>query len=136
MVKGRDFTTRDDLNAAPVLIINETLARQYFPNEDPIGRHLLMEWGDTLDGEIVAVVRNVHQRALDSVPEPTIYWAHAQFTRPSMHLVIRTAGSPSALIPAVRGEVRSLDPDLPLAHPKPLVEYMGATVAARRFTMQ
>ena len=135
VVRGEPFTYADGAGTRMAVVVDEELVRTMFPDEDPIGQHLKMEWGDTLDAEIVAVVRDVHQRALDSLPEPTIYWAHAQFTRPRMHLVIRTAGAPSALIPAVREQLQALDPELPLADPKPLTDYLGDTVAARRFTM-
>ncbi len=134
VLRGETFADADGADARKI-VVNEEVARTVFPNEDPIGQRLLMEWGDTLEGEIVGVVRNVHQRALDSASSRMVYWTHAQFARPTMSLVIRTSGEPMRLVPAVAAEVHALDPELPLAEPQPLAEYLGASIGARRFTM-
>ena len=134
VLRGETFADADGADARKI-VVNEEIARTVFPNEDPIGQRLLMEWGDTLEGQIVGVVRNVHQRALDSASSRMVYWTHAQFARPTMSLVIRTAGEPMQLVPAVAAELHALDPELPLAEPQPLAEYLGASIGARRFTM-
>ena len=134
VLRGETFADADGADARKI-VVNEEIARTVFPNEDPIGQRLLMEWGDTLEGEIVGVVRNVHQRALDSASSRMVYWTHAQFARPTMSLVIRTAGEPMRLVPAVAAELHALDPELPLAEPQPLADYLGASIGARRFTM-
>ena len=134
VLRGETFTDAGGADAGKI-VVNEELARSVFPGEDPIGQRLLMEWGDTLEGEIVGVVRNVHQRALDSASSRMVYWTHAQFARPTMSLIVRTSGAPMRLVPAVAAELHALDPELPLAEPQPLDEYLGDSVAARRFTM-
>jgi putative ABC transport system permease protein len=134
VLRGETFTDAGGADAGKV-VVNEELARTVFPDEDAIGQRLRMEWGDTLEGEIVGIVRNVHQRALDSASSRMVYWTHAQFVRPTMSLVIRTRGEPMQLVPAVAAELHALDPELPLAEPQPLDEYLGDSVAARRFMM-
>jgi putative ABC transport system permease protein len=134
LLRGETFSDADGADAGKI-VINEELARTVFPDEEAIGRRLLMEWGDTLEAEIVGIVRNVHQRALDSAAARMVYWTHAQFARPRMSLVIRARDEPMRLVPAVAAELHALDPELPLAEPRPLDEYLGDSVAARRFTM-
>ncbi len=134
LLRGETFSDADGADAGRI-VVNEELARTVFPNEEAIGQRLLMEWGDTLEAEIVGIVRNVHQRALDSAASRMVYWTHAQFARPRMSLMIRTRGEPMGLVPAVAAELHALDPELPLAAPRPLAAYRGVSVAARRFTM-
>ena len=121
MVKGRDFTTRDDLNAAPVLIINETLARQYFPNEDPIGTRMAPGFStipvrddDAGMREIVGVVADVKHQNLQRPPQPEIYFPQSQMPMAAMTVVVRTAGDPRPLQRAVRVVVQSLDKNAPV----------------------
>ena len=132
---GELFTSRDGPNVRKAVVINQALARQVFPNENPIGRHILMPWGDTLNGEIVAVVGDTRHAGLDSLPHPTLYWPMAQFPWSFMSLVIRTPGEPERLTKPVAGELHALDPDVPLADPRPLDAFLSQSVASQRFTM-
>ena len=132
---GELFTGRDGPTVRKAVVINQALARQVFPNENPIGRHILMPWGDTLNGEIVAVVGDTRAAGLDSLPHPTLYWPMAQFPWSFMSLVIRTPGEPEALTAPVAAEVRALDPDVPLGNPRPLDSFLSQSVASQRFTM-
>ena len=134
VLRGETFADADGADTRKI-VVNEEMARSVFPDEDAIGQRLRMEWGDTLEGEIVGIVRNVHQRALDSASSRMVYWTHAQFARPTMSLIIRTAGEPMRLVPAVAAELHALDPELPLADPQPLADYLGNSIGARRFTM-
>ena len=134
--QGEPFTARETRDVRKAVVINETLARAVFPNESPIGRHIMMPWGDTLDGEIVAVVGDIKHIGLDSAARPMIYWAQAQFPTNFMTLVIRArSGNPMRLASAVTREVRALDPDLPVADVKLMEQYLSASVAQRRFSM-
>jgi putative ABC transport system permease protein len=114
-------------------VIDETIAREWFAGTDPIGKYLLMPWGDTLRGRIVGVVGNVHHSSLDSIPRTTVYWALPQFQTPFMSLVVRTSGNPVSALPPVREVVRRIDPLLPMAEVKPMTDYLGDSVARRRF---
>src|SRR5439155_24537943 len=79
VVRGQPFTDFDGPQVRKAVVINETLARTLFRNEDPIGQHVLIPCGDTLRGEIVAVAVAAKSVALDVAPRPTIYWAMSQF---------------------------------------------------------
>jgi putative ABC transport system permease protein len=137
-VKGRDFTERDDLNSRAVVIINESLARRYFPDEDPIGKRIRPDISATSDDpamrEIIGVVKDVKYRKLTADVEPEIYMPYAQMpVTTGMTMVIRTDINPRNLIGAARGEVQSLDRELPIFDVKTLDQYLGAAVAHSRF---
>ncbi|MGH9936501.1 MAG: FtsX-like permease family protein, partial [Blastocatellia bacterium] len=135
-ISGRDFTERDDLKAPPVIIINETLAAQYFPNQNPIGKQI--HPGYTIAGvtpwrEIVGVTRSVRHRGLNKEPRAEYYLPHAQAPAFSLATVVRTAGDPLAIVGAVRNEVRSLDSELPVYRVKTLDQYLAESIAQPRF---
>ena len=140
VVKGRDFTSRDDLNAAPVLIINETLARQYFPNEDPIGTRMAPGFStipvrddDSGMREIVGVVADVKHQNLQGATQPEIYFPQSQMPMGAMTVVMRTAGDPRPLQRAVRGVVQSLDKNAPVYTVRTVEEILDRSVATPRF---
>ena len=140
IVKGRDFTERDDFGAPPVLIVNEALARQYFPNEDPIGKRVAAGFStvpvrDDESGmrEIVGVVSDVKHQTLQGATPPEIYFAQSQMPMPAMTVVVRSAGDPRALQREIRGVVRSLDRDAPVYTVRTVGEIIDRSVATPRF---
>jgi putative ABC transport system permease protein len=139
LVKGRAFTERDNLKSAPVLIINSTLARQHFPNEDPIGKRIGPGFStvpmndETFMREIVGVVADVKHQNLQGPPQPEIYFAQAQMPISAMTVVIRAAGEPRALQNTVRGVVQSLDHNAPVYSVRTVEEVVGRSVSAPRF---
>ncbi|HKG96141.1 MAG TPA: ABC transporter permease [Gemmatimonadaceae bacterium] len=136
VLQGEPLTERETRDVRKAVVINETLARTVFPNESPLGRHIMMPWDDTLNGEIVGVVADARHAGLDSVVNPMIYWAQAQFPSSSMTLVVRSrSADPMRLASAVTREVRALDPELPVADVKAMDDYLGASVARRRFSV-
>jgi putative ABC transport system permease protein len=139
LLRGRFFTDADKAGAPPVLIINETMARHYFPNEDPIGKRL--QTGDPNPNApwqtIVGVVSNVKYTGLEAEETLTMY---TPYTTPdwvswsrSMYLVVRTAGEPLGLSSALRQQVRALDQDLPVVNLKTMEQVIHESVAAPRF---
>jgi putative ABC transport system permease protein len=139
LVKGRAFTERDDLNSAPVLIINSALARQHFPNEDPVGKRIAPGFStvpvDDEPGmhEIVGVVADVKHQNLQGPAQPEIYFAQAQMPMSAMTVVIRAPGDARALQNAVRGVVQSLDKNAPVYSIRTVEELVGRSVATPRF---
>ena len=113
LLRGRLFTEADRANALKVVVINEKLAQQYFPDEDPIGKRVSQP-GDQPDWrEVVGVVKNVHEWGLDDEPIAEVYFPFDQMPRAAMSLVIKTATlNPESLTNAVRAQVASLDKDL------------------------
>jgi putative ABC transport system permease protein len=110
--KGRPFNEHDNLKAQRVIIINETLARRYFPGEDPIGKRMTLEDKNPKEEDwatIVGVVKDTKPLALDGKPAPEMYLPFAQRPARSMALMIRTTNKPESVAAAVRRNVLALD---------------------------
>jgi len=113
LLMGRDLTARDDEKAPKVGLINERMARRFWPNQNPIGKHFAM---GQKDFEVVGVVRDAKYNSLRRDVEPTVYHPYVQTldTMRHMHFEVRTFGDAKALIPEVRKVVANLDQRLPL----------------------
>ena len=136
LVGGRFFDATDHADAPLRVVINESTARQYFPQGDPVGRTLSMPWGDTLVAEIIGIVGDVRHNGPEVEPRPKLYWHHLQFqARTDMSVVLRTEGDPATHAGTIRAAVRALDPAVPLYNVHPMTYWMAETMAARRFTM-
>jgi putative ABC transport system permease protein len=137
LVAGREFTARDDRTAPHVIIINQTLARKFFPDENPIGKHMKpgMAAGksDSMS-EIVGIVGDVKHRNLWDPPAPESYVPYDQNAIGEMYVVVRAEGDPMALLTAIRAQVKAQDAELPIYRAKRMEEYVAASVAQRRFT--
>jgi putative ABC transport system permease protein len=113
---GRDFTERDNEKGAGAVVVNQALARRYFPNRDPMGRRIIYGKSDR-QMEIVGIVGDVKNR-LDEIAEPCIYFAHAQYPFSNMGIVLRTAAEPAAIAGEIRRAVMSLDSAQPITYIK------------------
>lgn len=115
LLRGRWFNAFDTASSAKVIVVNNTMARQYWPNEDPIGKRLTMlNWGPPLTGEIVGIVGDVKDE-LDRPAGSWFYWTERQFPQIFAGLVVRTAGNPMDLATAVKAAVWSVDPNQSVA---------------------
>jgi putative ABC transport system permease protein len=136
LVAGRLPDARDLASGPPVVVINETLARQLWPGDAPsavVGRRLATGYErDSKFREIVGVVRDVRSRRPDAPPDAETYLPHAQAALPSMAFTVRTAGSPEALIPAIRRELAQIDPLLPMASVRTFEEVIAAATRNSR----
>jgi len=135
LLAGRYFTDNDRDGTPPVVIINDTMARQYFGEEDPIGKRFKegVASGDNPWMEIVGVVGNVKYTGLEAKEEPAFYIPHLQNPIRFMHLIVRATSNPGALLPAIRSEVWSLDKDLPVARVRTMDQLLSESVAQPRF---
>jgi putative ABC transport system permease protein len=132
--QGREFNERDTAAAPRVMIINEALARRYWPQENPLGRRVTMkDWGEPLTGEIVGVVGNVKADGLSAAVRPMIYWPYPQFPSPFNNLVLRTAGDPLSVVSALKEQIRAVDREQPLANIQTMEQLIAASVAPQRF---
>jgi putative ABC transport system permease protein len=127
LVRGRDFAPQDSANAPGVAIINETMARRFFANEDPIGKRLRIGGAqfNPQQREIVGIVKDTVVRSIGEVPGPVTYRPLAQQHSSFLTLVVHTAGNPKDLLPAVRREVGALDENLPAQEIKTLEEIVA-----------
>jgi predicted permease len=114
VVGGRGLSDSDNPSAPKVVVINQAAARQFFPNENPIGRHFGSSLETTGQLEVVGVVRDAKYDSVRDAAPPTMYVPAAQTRLGSAVLEIRTAGSPTGAVAGVREAVRQIDPNLPV----------------------
>jgi putative ABC transport system permease protein len=135
LIRGRLFNAHDDSHAPRVAIINETLARQFFPNEDPLGKRILVTNGPDVWRQIVGLVADIKQYGVDQETTSQTYEPYAQCPFRSLNVVLRTESSPTALVGGLRPAVYATDKDQPVGSIQPLEEILGATMARQRFGM-
>jgi putative ABC transport system permease protein len=139
LIAGRYFTTADGADAPKVAIINQTLARHYWPNQNAVGKRIKTGGAERPKNpwmEVVGVVGDVKYSGLDAAPELVLYQPHEQSAWSSMYLVLRTSsklGHPTALASAVQKVVWSLDKDVPVAHIRTLEQLLSDSVQQPRF---
>lgn len=137
---GRWFDERDDIERPAVAVINETLARQLWPDADPITQRVAVQlsggqaFTGTIEAEIVGVVGAVRSRGFDSPPLPELFVPHAQAPNGAMTYVVRTAGDPASSIPAIQNVVWDAAPHLTFYTVATVEQLLSDTLAARRFT--
>jgi putative ABC transport system permease protein len=140
---GRPFTTQDGPEAPKVVIINETLARRFFPGEDSIGRRLFPESNVRT---IVGVASDTRHRGLDQEVQPEVYIPYLQYMKEmrGMRLVVRASSDQnnpanppvlSSLATSIRNQVRAIEPDEPVNQVVTMDEHLSNSVAGRRFQM-
>lgn len=113
VLRGRAFAPRDRAGAAPVAIVNETMARRLWPGRDPVGRSLHLD-DEPAPVEVIGEVRDTKHQSLAEGPHPFLYLPLAQRYSPRVTVIVRTHGEPAGLLPALRRTVQELDPTLPL----------------------
>ncbi len=138
VVRGRGFTDRDTADAPPVVLINESLAREYFPGEDPIGQRVVFSKAPSPDDmwmTIVGVVGDVHQTSLDAAPRIQFFTPFAQTPRSAMVLMARTAGDPARLAAPIRQAIAGIDPNLAISSIRTMTDVRAASVRRQQFLM-
>ena len=134
LLKGRELGDRDAADTPRVVMISETMAQRYFPDEEPVGKRLVFGGGKDLR-EIVGVVSDVKFFGLAKDSRPTMYFPHAQSPARRMSLVVRSSTNPTALAAAIRGQVSSLDKDLAVSNVMTMEELVGTSIAEPRFIL-
>jgi putative ABC transport system permease protein len=133
LLSGRLFTDRDQEGTPQVTIVSQSLARKQFPNIDPIGQRLFVEWGRETPYQIVGVVGDVKHDGLDKKSMPTVYFPNAQETQTIATLMIRTGGDPIKLAPVAEQIIHAYDKDQAIANIQPLDMFLSKAVARPRF---
>src|SRR5262249_53980702 len=138
LIRGRLFTERDTDSATNVAIINETAARRYWPNEDPIGKRISL--GEATDWrEIVGIVGDIRHEGLDAEADPAAFLPQRQrftslgsgFPR-TISLIVKTAGDAASTASAIRSAVASVDPQVPIGLVQPMDNLIDESIAPRR----
>jgi putative ABC transport system permease protein len=149
LVRGRVFTDRDGTGAALVMLINDAMAKKYWPNADPLGQRMTIGKGlgpqfDEPAREIVGIVANVREQGLDNDAPPLVYVPVAQATDGITRLAnsvlppswaVRTSGITSELTASIQQEFLAVDGQLPVARMRPMAEVVGASLQQRNFNM-
>ncbi|HEY6830651.1 MAG TPA: ABC transporter permease [Gemmatimonadaceae bacterium] len=136
LLLGRVFTAEDRANAPRVAVVNQTFVKRFMPNEDPIGKYVDIGWtrdGVRQGGQIVGVVGDVRDNALDATADPTFYLPFDQAPDQGVVIAVRTAEPPASLTSALRGVVRDLDPSLPVYAVRTMEEHITSSVSRQRF---
>jgi putative ABC transport system permease protein len=143
LLRGRWFTDEDRPGAPRAMVINQTMARRYWPDEDPIGQRVTMlDWGDPMTGQVIGVVGDIKANGLETETEPMIYWHYSQFPSLFNRLVVRpiTASSQRAITPpmadlvsAIKSEVSAVDRDQPISSVMTMEQVLADSYAPRRF---
>ncbi len=128
-LRGRNFTEQEVREGAKVVIISELLASQVFPGEEPLGKRLIMSFGNTAF-EIIGIVGDIRHRGLESSPAAAMYMPAYEG---SMNVVVRSKVDPTSLTAAVRKEVQQIDPNQPVADVRTMEQWLDRSVAAPRY---
>jgi hypothetical protein len=140
LIEGRTLQRGDAADGVRAAVVSEAFARRWWPNASALGRRIRQ--GPNEDWyEIVGVVGNVHQVALEQPAEDMVYWpatfgpVATPFATRTMDLVVRVNGDPLAFLPVVRREVAALNPRIPISNPRPMMDVVNTSTARTSFTM-
>jgi predicted permease len=136
IIKGRSFDEHDTEDSTPVVVIDENMARTYWPDADPIGKRLKPGGADSTEPwlTVVGVVGNVKQYALDTDSRVALYAPQSQEPESVMYLVARTS-DPTGTAAAVTKDVHALDPNVPVYEVKTMEQLLSDSLARRRFAV-
>ncbi|MGA8151834.1 MAG: ABC transporter permease [Terriglobales bacterium] len=137
LLTGRSFGSQDVVGHPITLIINHTMAQQFWPGENAIGKRVVMkDWGESLPGEVVGVVSDVKQDSLEIQPQPAIYYSFAQFEQGTLstYLIVRARAAPIDLAAAIRGQIWAVDREQPV-HVQSMDDIISGSLERRRFVL-
>ena len=132
---GRVFTDLDGKGAPSVAVLSEALARELFPDDDPLGKRLVIAAAGGESTTVIGVVQDIRHQGLDQKIDLACYLSFRQTPRPGVALLLRTGGDPRSLTTAVRAAVREVDPALPVFQIMTMNERLSNSVGARRFNL-
>jgi len=145
LLRGRTFSEADTSTSLPVVLVSEAMAKQFWPNDDPIGKRLTLTFFPGVVREVVGVVGDVKDRGLDqSDPVSTLYWPLSQLFMPEslgkfksfpLQLAVRTLNDPVSASASLRGVLHEVSPNTPLLDVKTMEEIVADTLSQQRFSM-
>ena len=133
IVAGRDFTLSDVATATPVVLVNETFARQHWPGQDPIGRRMQIGGGTAPWMTVVGLVGDIRHLGPATPPRAEFYQPHSQNSFSFMAFVVRTSGPPEAMVPAIRAAILTIDPSQPMSGINTMEQHVASALARPKF---
>ncbi|MCZ6444776.1 MAG: ABC transporter permease, partial [Planctomycetota bacterium] len=134
--RGRQFTAADNNESASVVIINEAMAKKYWPTENPLGQRIVVHEGRYGSSVIIGIVGDVRRRGLDQAAPPVMYVPYHRRPRPVVGLFVQAEGEPMALASAVKAAVWSVDPHQPIEEVRSLGDIVTASTAIQRLVLR
>jgi putative ABC transport system permease protein len=134
LLAGRQFSDADNAQSPKVVIVNQTFARQFWPRENPIGKHIIVGRGPQ-PSEVVGVAADVKNLGLAQDTQPQLYLPFPQLSWGNMNLIVRAAVEPHTIVSSIRAQISQLDPDQPVMNVQTVDELMDSSRAQPRFTM-
>jgi putative ABC transport system permease protein len=132
--RGRFFTSQDTQETPRVVIINETMARRHWPNEDPVGQRLTLLTHE-MTAEVVGVVGDVQPFNPEEAPGPQLYWPYKQIPRWVIVFAVRTGMDASAVLPEIRARLEAIDPDTEIWNTNTMEQLVGRELVRPRFNL-
>ena len=138
LLEGRSFLESDDIDSPRVALVDQALARQYWPNENPIGKHIKFGRRESKAPwiSVAGVVGNIKTDGFDVPEQPHVYLPIFQNVGYAMAVYVKTEGNPKSVTQALRREVQSVDPDLPVFGERTMEDLVATSLGERRFAMQ
>jgi predicted permease len=135
LLEGRRFTEPDVVSAPRVVIVDQSFAKRFYPDSDPIGKHILVYEGSPnyVSCEIVGVVGGIRHVSLQRPPRPTMYFPFTQFSRSNLNLVVRSGGDSRSVAAGVRAAASGFGPDVSVAAFKPMQQIVSESASGSRF---
>jgi putative ABC transport system permease protein len=135
VIAGRSIAEQDDARAPNVVMVNETMARRYWPAASPLGRRVRLV-GDDVWRQVVGIVQDVHHWGLDRPVNPELYFPAPQYSfGGAMSFVIQSPEDPATLVPSIRTAVRAVDPNLPVSSIRTMDDVAAESLMARRIAL-
>lgn len=132
--EGREFTAADDAQAPKVVIVNETFARHFWPNQNPLGKHIVVgRWPAA--AEVVGVAADIKNKGMEQATQAQLYLSFPQIPWGNMHVLVRTAVPPQSVTSAVRKQIGAVDPDQPVTKVQTVDDLLDDSRSEPRFTM-
>jgi putative ABC transport system permease protein len=136
LLQGRNFTEHDRRDTVPVLLVSKSMADKVWPNENPVGKRLMLDYNrGKYAYEVVGVTGGIRYYGLKADPRPEVFIPHAQNAYLPMNLVVRTASDPNRLAESIKAQVRELDPTQPVSNIRTMETLVSRSLAADRFSM-
>jgi putative ABC transport system permease protein len=131
---GREFTDNDNAQAPKVVIVNETFARRFWPDQNPVGKHIVVGRGPA-PSDVIGVAADIKNKGLEQDTQPQLYLSFPQLPWGDMNLLVRTAVPPQSMAAAVRAQIANIDPDQPVMNVQTVDDLMDSSRSQPRFTM-